>query len=423
MLKYFFTSLYVAPAIFTLFFFMLYGILIPFKEDKYPLLIFSGSLFISILTTAFLINRETFKKLFIPLNMIISACIIAYPLMTEMRDIFLLLIGSLSAFPFIKGGFILSSAKDPLKLGAMSLIVGNIIFILAIFIPIDTTIKFIIAGLSLIPLALKEPEDIFNDELPKNVLIHLPVLFMFFIVYGIFHGTIHPNYREKAYLFGSEQIFYTLAVFLSIYLFKRYLDFGFVIGIVLGILSFTFYDEENKFLVNLSMYLIQSSFGIVNLYIIKLFSESKNPIKSYGLGFGVIFMAHVLGYALTIIASKYTKYIIMVGNIFLGAGLIAIYTLFIRRWRNETIYVSDNEAIGTSGTVTKKWEILEKFCVGLSNRERDVLKLMVEGKTVREISDILNISESAVKTYMQRIYQKKGVSSKEELMEKLSKLL
>ncbi len=423
MTGYLITSLHVAPAIFTLFFFMLYGILIPFKEDKYPLILFSSSIFISLLITAFIINKELFKKIFIPLNMIVSACIIAYPLLTDFRDIFLILIGSLSAFLFMKGGLILSSAKDPLKLGAISLVVGNVLFILAIFIPLDLTIKFIIAGLSLIPLALKEPEDIFTDELPKNVLIHLPILFMFFIVYGIFHGTIHPIYREQAYLFGVEQFFYTAAVVLSIYIFRKYLDFGFVIGMVFGILSFTFFDKDNKFLVNLSMYLIQTSFGIVNLYIIRLFSESRNPIKSYGLGFGTVFMAHVLGYVFTIVAFAYTKYIVMVGNIFLGAGLIAVYTLFVRKQKQQIIYITETSEVENKNFGIHKHSIIEKFSIGLSNREKDVLRLIIDGKTIKEISDILDISESAVKTYLHRIYQKKNVSSKEELMEKLSELM
>ncbi len=418
MTSYFIRSLYIAPAIFTLFFFMLYGILIPFKENKIPLILFSSSIFASLLMTAFLINRKLFKKLFIPMNMLISACVIAYPIIPAFKEIFLIIIGALSAFPFIKGGFIFASSKDPLKLGAYALVIGNLLFALGIFIPIDLTIKYIIAGLSLIPLSFVEPENDFTDETPKNVLIHLPILFMYFIVYGIFHGTIHPIYREQAYLFGMEQIFYTVAVVLSIFIFRKYLDFGFVIGVVFGILAFTFFDPNDKFLVNLSMYLIQTSFGIVNLYLIRLFSESTNPIKSFGLGFGTVFLAHVLGYSLTILAYQHMRYIVMAGNIFLGGGLIAIYTLFLRKQKQEVVYVVEN-----AESPDPKKIALEKFSMGLSGREKDVLRLTVEGKTIKEISEILKISESAVKTYLQRIYQKKKVSSKDELMEKLSELM
>ncbi len=418
MTAYLIRSLYIAPAIFTLFFFMLYGILIPFKEHKIPLILFSSSIFVSLLMTAFLINRKLFDKLFIPMNMLISACVIAYPLIPAFKEIFLIVIGALSAFPFIKGGFIFASSRDPLKLGAYALVIGNLLFILGIFVPVDLTIKYIIAGLSLIPLSFVEPENNFTDETPKNVLIHLPILFMYFIVYGIFHGTIHPIYREQAYLFGTEQIFYTAAVVFSVYIFRKYLDFGFVIGVVFGILAFTFFDPDNRFLVNLSMYLIQTSFGIVNLYLVRLFSESTNPIKSFGLGFGTVFLAHVLGYSLTILAYQYMRYIVMAGNIFLGGGLIAIYTLFLRKQKQEVVYV-----VETSESPDPKKIAFEKFSMGLSSRERDVLRLTVEGKTIKEISEILKISESAVKTYLQRIYQKKNVSSKDELMEKLSELM
>jgi len=418
MIPYLIRSLYVAPSIFTLFFFMLYGILIPFKDNKIPLILFSSSIFVSLLITAFFMNRKIFEKLFIPMNMLISACVIAYPLIPTFKEVLLVVIGALSAFPFIKGGFIFASSRDPLKLGACALVVGNLLFILGIFAPIDLTIKYVLAGLSLIPLSFVNPEDDFTDETPKNVLIHLPIIFMFFIVYGIFHGTIHPIYREKAYLFGTEQIFYIAAVIFSIQIFRKYVDFGFVIGVVFGILSFTFFDPDNKFLVNLSMYLIQTSFGIVNLYLIRLFSESTNPIRSFGLGFGTVFLSHVLGYSLTIFTYQYMRYVVMAGNIFLGGGLIALYTLFLRKQNERVVYVSESPDIPDPKKLA-----FEKFSIGLSSREKDVLRLTIEGKTIKEISEILKISESAVKTYLQRIYQKKNVSSKDELMEKLSELL
>ena len=54
----------------------------------------------------------------------------------------------------------------------------------------------------------------------------------------------------------------------------------------------------------------------------------------------------------------------------------------------------------------------------LSDREMDVLKLLVEGKSYKTISDRLDISLSTVKFHIKNIYLKLQVTSKEDAIEK-----
>jgi DNA-binding CsgD family transcriptional regulator len=58
----------------------------------------------------------------------------------------------------------------------------------------------------------------------------------------------------------------------------------------------------------------------------------------------------------------------------------------------------------------------------LSDREYRVLIGTLERKNFREIASELSISESTVKTYMRRIYEKMGVKGKKELLQMLSHL-
>jgi DNA-binding NarL/FixJ family response regulator len=44
--------------------------------------------------------------------------------------------------------------------------------------------------------------------------------------------------------------------------------------------------------------------------------------------------------------------------------------------------------------------------LNLSTREREVLQLLIEGKSTTEIADILIITKTTVSTYRQRIMQK-----------------
>jgi DNA-binding CsgD family transcriptional regulator len=57
----------------------------------------------------------------------------------------------------------------------------------------------------------------------------------------------------------------------------------------------------------------------------------------------------------------------------------------------------------------------------LSDREREVLALMIEGKTNAQIAQILFITEKTVKNHAYRIYKKLGVQSRVELIKEYSK--
>jgi DNA-binding NarL/FixJ family response regulator len=52
----------------------------------------------------------------------------------------------------------------------------------------------------------------------------------------------------------------------------------------------------------------------------------------------------------------------------------------------------------------------------LSQREEDVVKLVVDGMQNREIAHTLNLSEHTIKNYLFRVYEKLGISTRAELM-------
>jgi ATP/maltotriose-dependent transcriptional regulator MalT len=48
----------------------------------------------------------------------------------------------------------------------------------------------------------------------------------------------------------------------------------------------------------------------------------------------------------------------------------------------------------------------------LTNREEEILKLIANGLSNREISSILSISESTVENHIHHIYEKLGISNR-----------
>ncbi|WP_319476750.1 helix-turn-helix transcriptional regulator [Marispirochaeta aestuarii] len=57
--------------------------------------------------------------------------------------------------------------------------------------------------------------------------------------------------------------------------------------------------------------------------------------------------------------------------------------------------------------------------LGISNREREVLRLLIQGRSTREIGDMLCISINTVKTHIRNIYSKFMVRSRWELASRL----
>ena len=71
------------------------------------------------------------------------------------------------------------------------------------------------------------------------------------------------------------------------------------------------------------------------------------------------------------------------------------------------------EAAGTSAARSSAASLDDE---SLTPREQQVLELLVEGFSYKEISQRLGISTSTVGTYVQRIYEKLHVSSRREIM-------
>lgn len=89
--------------------------------------------------------------------------------------------------------------------------------------------------------------------------------------------------------------------------------------------------------------------------------------------------------------------------------LSAVYLIWRSR-RNKNIFASiENEAL------------FERNCkiYKLSYREIEVLRLVVQGKTYSQVSELLFISKKTVDSHIQHIYAKMNVSNKIELIQKL----
>lgn len=104
--------------------------------------------------------------------------------------------------------------------------------------------------------------------------------------------------------------------------------------------------------------------------------------------------------------------------------LVAFWAISVLRgnYREFQLYVKHpplipDESSGSSVEENLAFRI-ELYCDlhGLSSRERDVVRLVLSGKDIKNAARDLFISPGTVRAHLHRIYRKVGVSSKEELV-------
>lgn len=103
------------------------------------------------------------------------------------------------------------------------------------------------------------------------------------------------------------------------------------------------------------------------------------------------------------------------GLISLTALIILLITFVFARHEKGSIAFAENVALGAP----EKQEALKLFAAthGLTPRETDVFILLAEGNSLRHIAETLVLSENTIKRHRSNVYQKTGVSSRQELID------
>ena len=70
----------------------------------------------------------------------------------------------------------------------------------------------------------------------------------------------------------------------------------------------------------------------------------------------------------------------------------------------------------------KKKSHLDEICneLKITNREKEIIELIIEGKEHKEISNELKISINTVRNHIQNIYEKCQVQNKVEMIKKMT---
>lgn len=195
--------------------------------------------------------------------------------------------------------------------------------------------------------------------------------------------------------------------------------FFLILAIFVSILAFSpyFFDLKNNIIY--PGYIFQRiSIYFVFFYSLIIISKNLKKIKNKHIVFmmRVFIVLNIMFFPNFIIEDIYIfkgdmQKIFIVGVIF-GSVFYFIWNIFFINFISN--YVKFLPIIINLDDVVRNLDILEKYKI--TTREKEIIFLLVEGYSKKEVAQKLFISELTVKTHIRNIYEKLGVKNRIELL-------
>lgn len=353
--------------------------------------------------------------------------------------VLLVVLGVIAAPLSIQFGVLLGSARWPVAAAAVGLCLGNLGSMLLELAPGSATGK--LAALAcLIPGALWPRVNhhlarangglLAGEESSIPLWRLLPFLALFQTVSGLMYSSLWPNYRAQVVWPGVELLAYVFTVMIAL----RYVSrngLGCVLSAVgLAVASFAVSHTANGPVGHhLSLFLMLSAAGIVDLVLLSEVLARTNRIRAYGYAVGVMVLGIALGESLVIGLKGSDKSVALFALALLNLATVA---LIIQRsspprrpvaaaepealeLKLDTVSCEEAPPTPVQPMTPARAPLPARITDQLSVQELRVLQAVLENHPYRDIAQTFGISESSVKTYMQRIYRKLGIYRRGQL--------
>jgi DNA-binding CsgD family transcriptional regulator len=353
------------------------------------------------------------------------ASTLAFPVLSpDYASAIMILSGLSSALVMLKVGSVLKNSANPFQSAASGLVLGNVVLVLIHQAsPKPLVLAIFLAGL--LALLLQKAASSEPTRVPE-LYPCLPFIYVYYLISGLKYEVLQSDYSMLALAPGFDLPCYVLAVVSAYALFHKNRDLLLVLGILFGMLSLSFGTFPAPAATSLSMICMQASVGFVDVFYVCLLLQQSNAVRSFGLGIAVMCLGIASGEALAGHLLGMEDVITVVGNGALTLAVLILFMLGRTQGRNQASLLtsfSDREHHRTGpGGPEIDSTVLDCLPLGirsrLSPREKNVLAMAVTGLHYKEIALEMDISESSVKTYMRRVFEKTGVSGKQELMDR-----
>ena len=319
----------------------------------------------------------------------------------------------------------LKRAKEPLISAGVSLMVGNTLPHLLHLAPLSTALKLgaisvllCTAGLFLSPAEDSLGEGAHgkkaSDEPKRRIWVVYLFLAVFYVTGGILHGYLFPKLISSGGAIYHYVGIYLMMVGLGILILRRSHDFGIYVSVILGVVCFSLVVFDGRLLRHLCMGFSYASFGVFDLLVIALVvSPERQPPEGFRI-MGSMCGGILVGALLVGWFEAFLPVVLVAAHVVLVGTLALFYHFKVLSMEKRRVQESADESLEYLATLIPK-----PFLKRISEKEKRVLTLVVQGCTYKEVASKESISESTVKTHMQRLFVKFECHSRKELLEKI----
>lgn len=337
-----------------------------------------------------------------------------YPFLPTFNLLLLGLLGFIGSFLFIKGIISLRESPHPYLSVVISGVLSHILIFILFELPVAPWLKFSIVALALAPIPFTPSPEKWQRG-PKEFIKYLPIVFLFFMVAAA------GRFSAFTPLTGMEFLGLALAVGGGIWLYQVNREYPLALGVIFCMLAFSFHLLGKPIFGYLSQFNYFIAVGLIYFPILWILID-QDSFKAVGYGSGTQALGLLCAMLITLyLPAKLINSLLALGQVLL---LLSIFMLYFLGKKREKISspgeeVADKPPRGETNFEIRKY-IEERFQKKLSEQEKAVVELVLQGKTYRETAILLGISQGSVKTYMRRICEKLEVYHKTGLIEKLT---
>ncbi|BCS95646.1 hypothetical protein DSLASN_12780 [Desulfoluna limicola] len=312
--------------------------------------------------------------------------------------------------------------RRPLWGAALSLLAANLATFLLQHLPVDLSLKIASVGFFVgFPLFVMQWDGggqgaVTHAEKSSMPLAFFGLLFaMFYISGGLMFGYLAPRVAEVAIPANSYTLGYLVMIPVGCFLMQRSYDAVIGLSVLLGVAGFTLLSFDSDATLVLGMVLTQASFGVSDMLVVGLTQVKDRRFNEICFIMGTMCFGILSGSLIVMFFGQYLSVLVAAANIMMVLVLVLYNQLRMRQLKLE-----GQAGQPETDVVGDFLEHPDMAC--LSEMECQVLRHVMEGSTYKTTGEALDIAESTVKTYMQRMFQKFDCTNKKALLTRVNRI-
>lgn len=309
----------------------------------------------------------------------------------------------------------------PMRSAMYGVVLGKLACIMLLMLPLPAPLLLALLGtlLAVLPACSSHATHPASPDDAASMFPYLPYTLMLHLVAGLMYSFLRPQFNAMQLWPHLDKLFYGLGIVLGFAWVQRQPLRCSMLVCVLVLLAFVQgYILPAPLGVLLAMLTMMLAVGINDIFLLGLILGTRHLLKSTAYLQGTVVSSIFLGIWLGKWIGPAPQAVSFAAVVLLNLSLLALITKQQLDNPPRAAPVPEATLAAEPGEPTLP-TLADTITAQLSDKETSVLRHSLALSTYREVAEALGISESTVKTHIQRIYRKLGVFNRDGLLQKL----